>query len=224
MSISSKQLKKLLALTHLTREQWDSFNAAQRAALIASPTSTIITDEAFMALEEKFTDPDTGMSFKVLSKEEEKTFQLWARVNYKAGDDILNVWHPIVRAECKLISEEKPATSDQPAPPPAPTVADIGANTIGKRRGPSGPRTGDAIGAKPLVRKLLGTKDDRAETGTPVYPAMTMEEICTATKKSDVNIRTILSDLRSPKYCGAGGVFKTVAVKTDGKTYYQYQE
>lgn len=114
---------------------------------------------------------------------------------------------------------------------PEPSINDLGANTVGKRRGPSGPRVGDAMGAKPLVRKLMGTKVQLFATVDGVetlageqYPLMSIDDLCNATKKSEVNIRTILSDLRSPKYCGAGGVFKTVSTKVDGKTLYQYQE
>ena len=105
----------------------------------------------------------------------------------------------------------------EPEPEPEPTIDSLGANTIGKRKS-SGPRVGSAMGAKPHVRKLLGTA---LPDGT--YPSMTLDAICAATKKSAINIRTILSDLRSDKYCGSGGVFMTVSSKVGDHTYYTYQ-
>ena len=44
--------------------------------------------------------------FKVLTKEEEVLFRQWARDNYKAGDGIPEIWHPVIREECKLMCEE----------------------------------------------------------------------------------------------------------------------
>lgn len=105
----------------------------------------------------------------------------------------------------------------QPEQQAEPDISDIGKNNPRGKRGPSGPRTGSAMGAKPLVRKLLGTPN---EDGT--YPAFSMEELCSMTKKSEVNIRTILSDLRSAKYCGQGGVFMTKSVKDGNVTKYRF--
>ncbi len=48
----------------------------------------------------------------------------------------------------------------------------------------------------------------------------TLAELISLTGKSEVNIRTMLSDLRSPKYCGKGGVFATKSVRRDQKVYY----
>lgn len=42
--------------------------------------------------------------FKTLTSKEETEFRQWARDNYTAGDAILGVWHPVVRAECLKIS------------------------------------------------------------------------------------------------------------------------
>ena len=42
--------------------------------------------------------------FKKITKEEETPFREWARANYKAGDTISRVWHPIVQNECALIN------------------------------------------------------------------------------------------------------------------------
>lgn len=108
-------------------------------------------------------------------------------------------------------SEEQPADKDEPS------IDDIGKNNPGGRRGPTGPRLGAQAGAKPLIRKLMGTPDEHG-----FYPSFTLEELCEQTKKSEVNVRTILSDLRSPKYCGTGGVFMTTSSKNNGVTRYRY--
>lgn len=44
--------------------------------------------------------------FKVLTPEEEVQFRAWARANYKVGDPIKPVWHPVVRAECERMNME----------------------------------------------------------------------------------------------------------------------
>lgn len=100
-----------------------------------------------------------------------------------------------------------------------PSVADIGKNNPKGKRGPTGPRTGALAGAKPLIRKLMGTA---AEDGT--YPAFSMDELCKETKKTEVNVRTILSDLRSAKYAGSGGVFMTHSFKEGDVTKYRFGE
>lgn len=236
--MNQKQKSKLFRLHKIGQQQWDAMSPDQQVFLTTAKAFVDITAAEFALLdrrnkEETFTDPETGMQFKVLNDAETAEFKAWAHepINWAPGEPISPVWHPVTRAECQLMDKEakSPPNGDLP---PEPQIGDLGANNIGKRRGPSGPRTGDAMGAKPLVRKLLGTKVEievgKLEDGEIVkemqYPKMTTEEICAATKKSDVNVRTILSDLRSPKYCGSGGVFKTIATKIDGKTYYQYQE
>ena len=66
--------------------------------------------------------------------------------------------------------------------------------------------------AKQFIRELLAT------TGTQ----MSVVELCKASGKTPVNVITALSDLRSAKYCGKAGVFKTVSSKrADGTTVYQ---
>lgn len=147
--------------------------------------------------------------FRTLTPEEEAEFRKWARENYVPHSPVNPLWHPIIQEECMLMN----ASEEEPEP----TIDSLGANTIGKRKA-SGPRVGSAMGAKPHVRKLLGTA---LPDGT--YPSMTIDEICAATKKSAINIRTILSDLRSDKYCGSGGVFMTVSSKVGEHTYYTYQ-
>lgn len=44
------------------------------------------------------------MLFKTLNQDEEKSFREWAHENYKKGDPINEVWHPVVREECELMN------------------------------------------------------------------------------------------------------------------------
>lgn len=64
--------------------------------------------------------------------------------------------------------------------------------------------------AKDWLRELLSAEN--AE--------FTLAELIALSGKTEVNIRTMLSDLRSPKYCGKGGVFATKSVRKDGKVFY----
>lgn len=64
--------------------------------------------------------------------------------------------------------------------------------------------------AKDWLRELLSQADAK----------FTLGELVALSGKTEVNIRTMLSDLRSPKYCGKGGVFNTKSTRVDGKTYY----
>lgn len=45
--------------------------------------------------------------FRVLGPEEEQEFRQWARDNHNPGDEVDEVWHPVVRDECKKIDEEE---------------------------------------------------------------------------------------------------------------------
>ncbi len=46
------------------------------------------------------------MFFKKLDSEEEKSFRQWARDNYKVGEAISGIWHPVVQDECVKINTE----------------------------------------------------------------------------------------------------------------------
>lgn len=46
------------------------------------------------------------MFFKQLSSEEEKEFRQWARDNYKVGEPISGIWHPVVQDECVKMNTE----------------------------------------------------------------------------------------------------------------------
>lgn len=48
----------------------------------------------------------------------------------------------------------------------------------------------------------------------------TLDQLCALTGKSEVNIRTMLSDLRSARYCGNYGVFVTKSTRVAGQTFY----
>lgn len=66
------------------------------------------------------------------------------------------------------------------------------------------------ISAKQHIRNLLSV--DGAQ--------LSVAQLCAASGKTSVNIITMLSDLRSVKYCGKSGTFNTVATKRDGVTFY----
>ena len=92
----------------------------------------------------------------------------------------------------------------------------LGSNNLRRLRG------GTSTGAKPLLRRVMGTPIIVALNELVTYPTFTVEELCILTGKSEVNVRTALTDLRSPKYCGVGGPFVTVLVHEFGLTSYQY--
>lgn len=48
-----------------------------------------------------------SLTFRELDKKEEKEFRQWARDNYKKGDEIKPIWHPVVRDECNKINEDR---------------------------------------------------------------------------------------------------------------------
>ena len=50
---------------------------------------------------------DNGIEFRKLDNKETKEFKKWARENYTPHYPINSVWHPLVRAECELINQEK---------------------------------------------------------------------------------------------------------------------
>ena len=45
--------------------------------------------------------------FKELTVEEAQEFAQWARDNYKPGDPIPGIWHPVVQRECVIMNEEE---------------------------------------------------------------------------------------------------------------------
>ena len=44
--------------------------------------------------------------FRELDEDEIKEFKQWARDNYKSGDGISSLWHPVIKKECVLIDDE----------------------------------------------------------------------------------------------------------------------
>jgi len=44
--------------------------------------------------------------YRKLSAEEEKIFRQWARDNYAPNAPIKEVWHPVVKDECRKINEK----------------------------------------------------------------------------------------------------------------------
>lgn len=49
---------------------------------------------------------ENHVMFRILTAKEEKRFRRWARKNYKPGNNILEIWHPVVQDECNKINEE----------------------------------------------------------------------------------------------------------------------
>jgi hypothetical protein len=44
--------------------------------------------------------------FRSLTDKEEMKFRKWARDNYKLGDEIGEIWHPVIKDECKKMKDE----------------------------------------------------------------------------------------------------------------------
>lgn len=44
--------------------------------------------------------------FRLLNEREEAKFKLWARQSYAPGTEISDLWHPVVREECRRMCEE----------------------------------------------------------------------------------------------------------------------
>lgn len=71
------------------------------------------------------------------------------------------------------------------------------------------------ISAKQWLIDLLSCVD---ANGMPV--SYTLRELIALTGKTEVNIRTMLSDLRSAKYCGKYGVFNSKSTRINGEWRY----
>lgn len=56
-------------------------------------------------MKENYEMPDSF--FRELDVAEVLDFQQWARDNHNPGDEVESIWHPVIRAECKLIDEEE---------------------------------------------------------------------------------------------------------------------
>tara|TARA_R110000751_G_scaffold35325_2_gene86842 strand:- start:3712 stop:3939 length:228 start_codon:yes stop_codon:yes gene_type:complete len=50
--------------------------------------------------------------FQRLSNEDQERYRLWATNNYKAGQYINPMWHPVVRRECERISKGNETRGD----------------------------------------------------------------------------------------------------------------
>ena len=53
--------------------------------------------------------------FRDLDATEAEEFKQWARDNYKPGDPISGIWHPVIRLECARINAA-PTTWPYPCP------------------------------------------------------------------------------------------------------------
>tara|TARA_R110002020_G_scaffold213289_4_gene420038 strand:+ start:11491 stop:11856 length:366 start_codon:yes stop_codon:yes gene_type:complete len=47
-----------------------------------------------------------GNLHRTLTEEEKPSFRQWARDNWKVGDKVLSVWHPVVQEECAQILDK----------------------------------------------------------------------------------------------------------------------
>lgn len=45
-------------------------------------------------------------TFRPLNEREKTKFRRWARENYSPADEISELWHPVVRDECRRMREE----------------------------------------------------------------------------------------------------------------------
>ncbi len=99
----------------------------------------------------------------------------------------------------------------EPVDPSIDLIDRIGKNNPRRMRG------GTSTGAKPMIRRVMGTSDINGG-----YPLFTIQELMALTGKSEINVRTSLADLRSPKFCGQDGVFITIMQKQGGVAFYQY--
>lgn len=75
---------------------------------------------------------------------------------------------------------------------------------------PSAADTAKFASAKDAIRFLL-THNAR----------LSLADLVRMSGKSEVNVRTMLSDLRTAKYCGKQGVFNTRAIREGGKVFYE---
>lgn len=66
------------------------------------------------------------------------------------------------------------------------------------------------VGAKVALRDLFDVPGSK----------YTLKELVAQTGKTEVNVRTQLSDMRSAKYAGKHGVYMTQATRVAGVTYY----
>ncbi len=101
----------------------------------------------------------------------------------------------------------------QPALESAPASASNGAMAALVAQvvtGTPAPAPSASISAKQAIRNLLSAD------GTEY----TVAQLCALSGKTHVNIVTALSDLRSSKYAGKGGVFVTKSTKKADGTYY----
>ena len=109
----------------------------------------------------------------------------------------------------QLLTDEQIAMAEANAVQADTPVAAIGANTI------SG-----VMSAKAYIRQLLSANDANGKA-----QQLSIAELCAASKKTEINVRTMLSDLRNIKYAGKQGVFRTISVRgVDGVTRYQRAE
>ena len=51
--------------------------------------------------------------FRLLDQVEQQEFRQWARDNYEPLTPVSDLWHPVVRDECRIINEEANTTLEE---------------------------------------------------------------------------------------------------------------
>lgn len=133
-----------------------------------------------------------GMSPKQIAKAKDP-----AKLRAIVGTKLAN--NPATRDLLAAGTLEVELPVSEPTPEPEPAKAASGATSRKSVKS-----------AKDWLRELL------SQPGA----SYTLAELVALTGKSEVNIRTMLSDLRSSRYAGKGGVFNTKSTRVNGKTYY----
>ena len=77
-----------------------------------------------------------------------------------------------------------------------------------------------AIAALPVAKPTISAKQHIINLLSADGVELSIDQLCAASGKTAVNIRTMLSDLRNARYAGKYGVFLTQSTKRNGVTYY----
>ena len=105
--------------------------------------------------------------------------------------------------------------ADAPAlPADAPALQLMVSQLLAQLASKQAPTRTNALSAKQLIINALSADG----------VLLSIDELCTMTGKTAVNIRTQLSDLKSPRYAGNYGVQPIKSAKRDGVTRYYFDK
>jgi len=120
----------------------------------------------------------------------------------------------LAQANLAAAVQQDAAAVQQDAVAPVPSMADAYADAMMVASGAplvsAAPAARAHAGAKVALRALFDVPGSR----------YTLAELVTLTGKTEVNVRTQLSDMRSPKYAGKAGVYVTSSTRVGTVTYY----